>query len=164
MKRSAIPMVSKTSRVRGKIASALEVCEGLAERSIMRQPAPCRASSLAIVRPTGPAPTTSGTGVSGVMRNHNTPWRGSGRLVLPLNVCCKLVILSRADGEGPRNCTRRFLTQDDARIPIARSLSALRRIGMTMREHQSCHFLGSFCLSVATCSKRSLIFSTRASV
>ena len=39
-KRSAMPIVPKTSSVRGKIASALEVCERSAARSIIRQGTP----------------------------------------------------------------------------------------------------------------------------
>ena len=44
-----------------------------------------------------------------------------------------LVILSRADGEGSRNCNLRPSGKVNALISAARSLSALRRIGMTSR-------------------------------
>ena len=46
---------------------------------MIRQCTPWRASSLAIVRPTGPAPTTSGTENSGVMRYHTISARDAGR-------------------------------------------------------------------------------------
>jgi hypothetical protein len=39
--------------------SAFDVSEGAGALSMIRQAAPCRASSQAIVNPTGPAPTTS---------------------------------------------------------------------------------------------------------
>ena len=41
-----------------KNSDRLRVCERSAALSMMRQCTPCRTSSLAIVRPTGPAPTT----------------------------------------------------------------------------------------------------------
>ena len=53
-----MPMSSHTSRVRGVTPIARQYGSGTASRSIIRQKTPWRASSAAIVRPTGPAPTT----------------------------------------------------------------------------------------------------------
>src|SRR5262245_61836618 len=56
-KGSTTPAMSKTSRVRGKIASAFECSDWAARASMSRQRRPRRAHSLARNSPTGPAPT-----------------------------------------------------------------------------------------------------------
>src|ERR1700751_3405914 len=55
---STIPIIGNTSRVRGNIPSAFEVEDGAGALSTIRHRTPWRASSQAIVNPTGPAPTT----------------------------------------------------------------------------------------------------------
>lgn len=69
---STRPMESHTSRVRGTMPMALAWGCGAASRSTMRQSTPCRRSSAAAVRPTGPAPTTS-TSTSATVRLPRCP-------------------------------------------------------------------------------------------
>jgi hypothetical protein len=54
----AMPRSSETSGVRGVMPMTWRYGEGPGSRSMMLQRAPYRASSLAMVKPTGPAPTT----------------------------------------------------------------------------------------------------------
>jgi hypothetical protein len=60
-------MSSHTSNVRGVTPIARQYAKGCVSRSMMRQRIPCRASSLAKVKPTGPAPTIS-TSARGFLR------------------------------------------------------------------------------------------------
>ncbi len=54
----AMPMSSQTSSVRGVTPIARQKGRGSFSRSMIRGLMPCRASSPAMVSPTGPAPTT----------------------------------------------------------------------------------------------------------
>jgi hypothetical protein len=72
-------MSSQTSSVRGVTPMALQKPDGALSRSMIRQRRPCRTSSAAMVRPTGPAPTTRTSGASAVLmpflrvrRSHST--------------------------------------------------------------------------------------------